>query len=51
MRAVLFKWQNLTREQRQPFEHVALEDKYRYERELNDIMKGLPRPNSSNLKL
>jgi hypothetical protein len=49
MKAVLFKWQSLIKEQRLPFEQIALEDKLRYER---DLKSGQSTRNSSiNVKL
>ena len=41
MKAVTFKWQSLSKEQKRPFETAALDDKQRYEKELNDLKKGL----------
>lgn len=40
-RALAFKWQNLTREQRGPFEEMADEDRHRYDKECQDIKKGI----------
>lgn len=41
MRAVSFRWSNLTKEQKLPFESIAIEDKQRYDREVYEYKKGL----------
>lgn len=40
MKAVSFKWKNLARELKGPFEGAAAEDKQRYDREVNMFKKG-----------
>lgn len=40
MKAVSFKWQRLSKEQKHPFESTATEDKQRYDRESLDFKKG-----------
>jgi hypothetical protein len=40
MRAITYRWKLLTKEQRQPFEQIAIEDKQRYDRDLNLYKKG-----------
>lgn len=40
MKAVSFKWQSLSKEQKDPFERASTEDKQRYERESADFKKG-----------
>lgn len=40
MKAVSFKWQRLSKEQKHPFESTANEDKQRYDRESVDFKKG-----------
>lgn len=39
MKAVSFKWQRLSKEQKRPFESTANEDKQRYDRESVDLKK------------
>lgn len=41
MKAVTFKWQSLSKEQKHPFETASFDDKQRYEKELIDFKKGL----------
>lgn len=40
MKAVSFKWQSLSKEQKQPFQQIANEDRVRYEKEIGDFKKG-----------
>lgn len=40
MKAVSYRWSALTKEQKQPFEQVAIEDKQRYDKEVIDFKKG-----------
>lgn len=40
MRAVSYRWSTLSKEQKLPFEQIALEDKQRYDREINEFKKG-----------
>jgi len=40
MRAVSYRWSNLSKEQKLPFEQIAVEDKQRYDREVFDFKKG-----------
>jgi hypothetical protein len=40
MKAVSFKWQSLSKEQKQPFEQIAAEDKQRYDKEFLEFKKG-----------
>ena len=40
MNAVSYRWKNLSKEQKQPFEQIAMEDKYRYDKEASDFKKG-----------
>jgi len=41
MKAVSYRWSNLTKDQKFPFEQIATEDKSRYDREVNDFKKGI----------
>lgn len=41
MKAVSNRWQTLTKEQKQPFEQIANEDKQRYDKEVFDFKKGV----------
>jgi hypothetical protein len=41
MKAVSFRWQGLSKEEKQPFETIANEDKARYDKDLIDYKKGL----------
>ncbi len=40
MKAVSYRWGNLSKEQKYPFEQMAVEDKQRYDKEINDCKKG-----------
>lgn len=40
MKAVSFRWQGLTKEQKQPFEQAASEDKQRFDKDTSDLKKG-----------
>jgi len=40
MKAVSYKWQSLSKEQKHPFEQIASEDKHRYDKEFMDFKKG-----------
>lgn len=41
MKAVSFRWSTLTKDQKVPFENIAVEDKQRYDKEVNEFKKGL----------
>lgn len=41
MKAVTYQWSNLSKEQKEPFERLANEDKQRYDREVGDCKKGV----------
>ena len=41
MKAVSYRWQLLNKDQKLPFEQIAIEDKQRYDREVNDFKKGV----------
>jgi hypothetical protein len=47
MKAVSYRWGTLTKEQKTPFEQIAIEDKLRYDREGNDYKKGIFQGRSS----
>ena len=40
MRAVSYRWSNLSKEQKTPFEQIAVEDKLRYDKDVTDFKKG-----------
>jgi hypothetical protein len=40
MKAVSFRWKQLTKDQKAPFESIAAEDKQRYDREIALFKKG-----------
>jgi hypothetical protein len=47
MKAVSYRWQLLTKDQKLPFEQIAIEDKQRYDKEVNDFKKGVFQGRSS----
>jgi len=40
MKAVSYRWSTLTKEQKYPFENIAVEDKQRYDKEVFEFKKG-----------
>lgn len=41
MKAVGYRWQLLNKDQKLPFEQIAVEDKQRYDNEVNDFKEGI----------